>query len=64
MADAQWQQVNAQRAMMGMAAAGQSINQNYQNQQWLNAYNARTATMAYPRQVNVEHSGTIYLKGY
>lgn len=64
MADAQWQQVNAQRAMMGLAAAGQSFNQSYQNQQMVNAYNNRTMMMAYPQQVNVQHSGTIFLKGY
>ena len=72
MADTQWRQQMAGAFAAGAAAAGQSMQQSYQNQQWLNAYNARTVTMAYPQTVNVRHSGsvnhnvngTVFLNGY
>lgn len=58
-ADDQYRQMQAAQVARGLAAAGASIQQNYQNQQWLNAYNTRTMAMSMPQQVNVNYSGTI-----
>jgi hypothetical protein len=65
-ADSQWRQQMAGAFAAGAAAAGQSMQQSYQNQQWLNAYNQRTVMMAYPQTINmnVEHSGTIYVRDW
>ncbi len=70
-ADTQWRRAQAaqmqaatQQFAAGLAAGANAYNQSYQNQQWLNAYNARTVMMTYPQTVNVEHSETIYLRQY